>query len=365
MVSATLRDAISSVASTFRKCGRPSPFHVQNGVHGAGAIHPRVRMMLRGYEREDPPPRRQKAVTPAQLRDLIDYTEGLPDWTKQAADLIIGGYFFAMQVCEFCRTDTPGRTQKITLGDIVFRDQDSRVVDQRDPALSEKAMFVTICFSDQKNGTKMERRSHKKTGQEILCPVKSWARTVQRVRSQFRTKDDNIIPVCAYRQGQTAREISSSQVLQLLRDSCKFHDGENRYGIKASELGTRSIRSGAAMALALQGDTSDQKIMMLGRWKSTAFLHYIRPQVLEWAGDSSKQMSETKSFLDVGKYHREAKTEAHSHPNSLTGEEIPSFNLPLSHKQNGIGLEGRGSRVTIRPRPTILATTRRTSTTTV
>jgi hypothetical protein len=41
------------------------------------------------------------------------------------------------------------------------------------------------------------------------------------------------------------------------------------------------------MALALQGGNSDKKIMMLGRWKSTAFLDYIRPQVLEWAGNDN------------------------------------------------------------------------------
>ena len=300
--------------------------------------------MIRGYEREDPPPRRQKAVTPGLLLDMVDYVKGLPEWATHAADLIVGAYFFAMRACEFCSTEKPGRTRKVTLGNVVFRDQDSRIVEQRDPILAEKSMFVTICFTDQKNGTKMERRSHRKTGQEILCPVRSWARVVQRVRSNFRTsKDDDSTPVCAYRDGQRAKEISSSQVLQLLRESCKFHDGENKYGIGASDLGTRSIRSGAAMALALQGTTSDQKIMMLGRWKSTAFLKYIRPQVLEWAGDAAQQMSKTKSFLDVGKYNSEAKTKASLPPNSQTGEVIPSFTFHQS-SQNGIGLEGRVSR---------------------
>jgi hypothetical protein len=298
--------------------------------------------MLRGYEREDPPQRRQKAVTPALLLDLVDYAKGFPEWARHAADLIVGGYFFAMRVCEFCRTERPGRTQKLTLGDIVFRDQDSRVVDQRDPRLGENAMFVTICFVDQKNGTKMEKRSHRKTGQQIMCPVKAWARVVKRVRSQFRTNDDDKIPVCAYKEGHRATEITSSQVLQLLRGSCQFHDGENKYGIKVSELGTRSIRSGAAMALALNGNTSDQKIMMLGRWKSTAFLHYIRPQVLEWAGDAAQQMSTTKSFLDVGQRLKESKTERSSLPNSPTGEEMPSFTPHPSQKQNGFGLEGWG-----------------------
>jgi hypothetical protein len=187
---------------------------------------------------------------------------------------------------------------------------------------------------------------------------------VKRVRSQFKTKEYNSIPVCAYKEGDKVNEIVSSQVLELLRSSCTVHDGENRYGIKASELGTRSIRSGAAMALALQGNTSDKKIMMLGRWKSTAFLHYIRPQVLEWAGDAAQQMSETRSFLDVGKCTtREApRTKSIPLPNIQTGEEIPSFTLPLSKSQNGFGLEGRGSRLGFKAqsRPNLATTKKQT-----
>ena len=64
--------------------------------------------MLRGYEKEDPPPKRQKAVTPALLLDLVGYAKGFSEWAEHAADLIVGGYFFAMRVCEFCSTESPG-----------------------------------------------------------------------------------------------------------------------------------------------------------------------------------------------------------------------------------------------------------------
>jgi hypothetical protein len=123
-------------------------------------------------------------------------------------------------------------------------------------------------------------------------------------------------------------EVESSQVLQLLRRTCVIYDGENKYGISESEIGTRSIRSGAAMALALQGGNSDKKIMMLGRWKSAAFLDYIRPQVLEWAGDMSSEMAKTISFLDVGGQSASSQSPARpsQHPNNNTPEgEFPIF----------------------------------------
>jgi hypothetical protein len=54
------------------------------------------------------------------------------------------------------------------------------------------------------------------------------------------------------------------------------------------------------MAPSLQRGNSDRKIMMLGRWKSLAFLSCICPQVLEWAGGMAGDMARTIPFLDVG-----------------------------------------------------------------
>jgi hypothetical protein len=55
------------------------------------------------------------------------------------------------------------------------------------------------------------------------------------------------------------------------------------------------------MALFLK-DHSTAKIMILGRWSSNAFLVYIRPQVLEWTNNMSRNMISFNSFLDVGLY---------------------------------------------------------------
>jgi hypothetical protein len=77
--------------------------------------------------------------------------------------------------------------------------------------------------------------------------------------------------------------------------------GKPTFGFHPHEIGNRSIRSGAAMALFLK-DHSTAKIMILGRWSSDAFLVYIRPQVLEWTNNMSRDMISFDSFLDVGLY---------------------------------------------------------------
>jgi hypothetical protein len=51
--------------------------------------------------------------------------------------------------------------------------------------------------------------------------------------------------------------------------------GEVKLGIKKEDVGTHSIRSGAAMAMYL-GECPVFLIMLIGCWSSNAFLRYIR-----------------------------------------------------------------------------------------
>ena len=52
------------------------------------------------------------------------------------------------------------------------------------------------------------------------------------------------------------------------------------------------------MALFLMDHSSDQ-IMILGRWKSKAFLVYIRPQIIEWTKNFSSDMISFNNFFEL------------------------------------------------------------------
>ena len=56
------------------------------------------------------------------------------------------------------------------------------------------------------------------------------------------------------------------------------------------------------MALFLAGHPPSN-IMLLGRWRSTAFLHYLRPQILEWTSSLSPTMLRTEDFRDADAPH--------------------------------------------------------------
>ena len=52
------------------------------------------------------------------------------------------------------------------------------------------------------------------------------------------------------------------------------------------------------MALFLM-DHSVEKIKIIGRWSSDAFMVYIRPQVLEWTSIMAQDMAQVRGFIDL------------------------------------------------------------------
>jgi hypothetical protein len=245
----------------------------------------------------DPPPDRKKAVTPNLLRDMKGLARNWGKVSAHTSDLIEGAFFFAMRACEFCKVKKRGRTRALTLSNVTFRDKRGKTVLQTDTDLEDRAEFVTICFVDQKNGKRMDRRTQRRT-QEKLCPVKAWARVCRRVRETIPgASGETQAFTLGNPRGQIV-EIDSERVNRLLKITCRVYSKNRGYGISEQEIGTRSIRSGAAMALFLM-DHSVEKIMILGRWSSDAFMVYIRPQVLEWTNIMSKDMARAGNFHDL------------------------------------------------------------------
>ena len=197
----------------------------------------------------------------------------LNDPEDHTTDILISAYFFAMRPCEFSRVPTVGKTINIRLGGIRFYTQDCQVIPHHHPQLLELAFFVWILFEDQKNRLKCDSRTQMKTKDPELCPVRSTGRAVQRVIRFVKNYNDDT-PLCTFhKRGRRAKFITQEYSLQFLRKICNTYGGVERFGFHKEEIGNRSIRSGAAMALFLNDHSSD-KIMILGRWKSKAFLDY-------------------------------------------------------------------------------------------
>ncbi len=94
-----------------------------------------------------------------------------------------------------------------------------------------------------------------------------------------------------------------AQVINALRDVVGAI-GKTRLGIDKEEVGTHSIRSGAAMAMYL-GECPVYTIMFIGRWSSDAFLRYIQKQVMEFSHNVSKKMLKFQNYRHIPNFdHR-------------------------------------------------------------
>ena len=98
--------------------------------------------------------------------------------------------------------------------------------------------------------------------------------------------------------------LSSSAVLEQLQTATRAI-GERRLGFKAADIGTHSIRSGAAMAMYLAG-VEVEIIQMIGRWRSRSFMRYLRIQVPETTRGVATRMTSRHTFFTID--HKPADT---------------------------------------------------------
>ena len=98
--------------------------------------------------------------------------------------------------------------------------------------------------------------------------------------------------------------ITSKEVVRSIR-AAVIAIGEDKLGFKADDVGTHSIRSGAAMSMFL-GEAHVFVIMMIGRWSSDAFLRYIRKQVEQFSHNVSRRMLKFESFRHIADHAPQA-----------------------------------------------------------
>ena len=268
-------------------------------IGGSRRYLPVIRRLFQSFANLDPPTSRYKAVTPKLLKAIFRMYRDQPDsMFAHTADLLCGAFFFAMRGCEYVRTPVPGRTRRIILANVVFRDEHRRVIPHSHPELISRAYVVSITFIAQKNGKKMDSRSQLRSGHHFLCPVLRWVSIVQRITRLIPYHKPSTTVDSFPTASNALTHITSTFTRQLLWHVCAVSGGFPVFGFHPHELGNPSIRSGAAMSLFLMNH-SPARIMILGRWSSDAFLVYIRPQVMEWAHNMSHDMVRFDSFTDI------------------------------------------------------------------
>jgi hypothetical protein len=250
-----------------------------------------------------------------------------------AADLAMLGLFFAMRSCENTTAPKPGRTKTVDMVGVIFLDRDHREILQDHPGVA-LAACVTLLFADQKNRDKNAWRTQKRTNDpRVLCPVRRAASLIDRIRRLVPGfSGSTTINACAHQNndGLVTLQLASGFLQSQLGCACTTLGGKRVFGFDRTEIGTKSVRSGAAMGLFLANHLTE-RIMLMGRWLSQAFLVCIRPQVIEWKNNMSQDMIRHDTFAHASGFDMADPKIARVPPRRFHGPDdaliIPSFHL--------------------------------------
>ncbi len=203
-----------------------------------------------------------------------------------------------MRSCEYLKVPSQEdrKTKLLKLRNIRFFKK-GKELPHSHPSL-ESAEIVAITFEDQKNREKFETVHLSKSDDSLLCPVKAWAATVKRIHNYPGSTRNT--PVNTFLIGKKFYQFSSKDACDSLRSEAG-KIGEKILGFKKEDIGTHSVRAGGAMAMYL-ARIQVYTIQLIGRWKSDAFLFYIRKQVTQFSEDISNRMIEQENFSHIPDY---------------------------------------------------------------
>lgn len=200
-----------------------------------------------------------------------------------------------MRSCEYLKVPQPQdkKTKQLCIRNFRFSKQ-GRSIDLSSNEILQ-ADKLSITFEDQKNRERNETVTLYRTKDDVMCPVKAWGKTVQRIMSYDNSSPDT--PISTYISGTTKIDFTDKDVIRALRYAVS-KIGKETLGFEAHEVGTHSLRSGGAMAMCL-ANVEPYRIKLIGRWKSDSFMKYIRKQIEEFTQDISDRMIENESFRHV------------------------------------------------------------------
>ena len=252
--------------------GLPDP--QKRTVSSAKDIDKRLSRIMRHYSLVDPSPKREKVIL---LGLVIDMGEQADTSVKSqcTADLIQIGLFFCLRSCEYTKTGSHRCTTQFCFWDMQFHNAAGIIPgDVLDQDFLD-AWAITLFLDTQKNYIQVESTSMEATGLKHGDAVSAAARRFIYLLSNSATPNT---PVCMYytSHGSTPSSIPSHHITRTLC-AAAHKLGFQKLGFFPHEIGSHSLRSGGAMTLHLTG--VPEHTIVIGRWRSDAFLIYLHGQI--------------------------------------------------------------------------------------
>jgi hypothetical protein len=193
-----------------------------------------LQRQLWGYRAPDPREKPQVAITGTVLRQF--HKLAVSPFDKALCQLFIGAFFFAVRSCEYIKVQGPRKNKLLTLKNIRFFNG-NRLVKYSDPKLHH-AECVSITFELQKRDTKNDIITQQKSGDAVLCPVKTWAGIVRRISSYPGASPTDSVNTFHFSDGKK-HLFTGSELLKRLRSVATML-GEDILGFSAKDIGLHS-----------------------------------------------------------------------------------------------------------------------------
>ena len=294
MATATVKNHVDNVSSTFREFNRADP-RLDRDKQPSRILQ----SLYKGYKETDPPEQHQKAI-PLSVIDKI-HQSSKSELDRAISNLCTGAIFFCMRSCEYTKVpdQEDRKTKLLCVKNFRFFDDAYNIIDHNDPNL-QHAKMVAITFEDQKNRVKSDTVTNHRSGHQYLCPVIAWLKTIKRILSYPGSTGDTPINSFMLEGSNKISSITSKNILLVLRITVRQMQHLN-LGFTEHEIGTHSIRSGGAMLMTL-ADIREFVIKIQGRWKSNSYEKYIRKQIAQFSCELTNRMIQWNHFHHIPKF---------------------------------------------------------------
>ena len=294
----TVQVALQTVTKKFELDGQRNPL-----VNLQGIYTQKIKQLLNGFRKFDPPPKRKLAIplsVPVWLLKLgLSSTDPLH---AAVGDLVIIAFYFLLRPGEY--TFSPPAERKQT---IPFRHCDVYLWEHNrllDASLPEKELLrqctgATLQIINQKSGRKAQRVSHSAIPEShtavLSCPVRALIRRLKHVQ---RYSADTTLQLGSYftTRGQlcTVRPRTITNALRVAVSELNLH----LINILPDLVSSHSSRAGGATAMHING-VPEVTIQKMGRWSSDTFLIYIHDQLFHFSSNIAELMSTKFSMFTV------------------------------------------------------------------
>lgn len=251
----------------------------------SGKLDYRLSSMLRGYRLDDPAPARVKPIPIPILLDATCSTRDSTPLMQSCGDMVCIALYYLCRPGEYALSSSSSLSTPFRLADVELFVGATRIdiYTAAEPIL-RSATYAVLVFTLQKNTVAGEKIGHGRSGHPYFCPVLAIVRRALHLRQAGAHPHT---PLHSYYVRRTRHDLQVRSVTTLLRKSVALLGAP--YGIKASDVEARSLRSSGAMALLCARVDTDL-IQLVGRWRSDAMFRYLHVQAAPLTSTLAPQM---------------------------------------------------------------------------